>query len=244
MLIVAYHAIGTPPSRIVTPLHWLRDDLCALVDAGYRMVSLDACADWIAGRLILPPCSAVLTFDDGYASVLASAVPVLQRMEIPATLFVVAGRIGSDNHWPGQPASVPRLPLVDTHMLSDLVAARVDIGSHTWSHPRLTSLDDAMLDDEVVGAADRLEQVAGVAVRHFAYPYGLYGPREVSHARLRFRTALTTIPRLVGSASDPHTLGRIDAHDLHVAARLRLLGSPAILAPYLAARRGLRALVR
>jgi hypothetical protein len=54
---------------------------------------------------------------------------------------------------------------------------------------------------------------------------------------------VTAVARPVHRHSDPHELGRIDAHDLHVAARLNLLGSTA-LTPYLAARRGLRALLR
>ncbi|MBK5297035.1 MAG: hypothetical protein JJE40_07760 [Vicinamibacteria bacterium] len=49
--------------------------------------------------------------------------------------------------------------------------------------------------------------------------------------------------RSVDRNSDPYALERIDAHDLHVASRLNLLGSAA-LTPYLTARRGLRALRR
>ena len=92
-------------------------------------------------------------------------------------------------------------------------------------------------------AADRLEQIAGVAVRHLAYPYGSIDPAAIAKARSRFRTAVTAACRPVYRDSDPHMLGRIDAHDLHVAARLHLLGSIA-LTPYLGARRGLRALLR
>ncbi len=243
MLIVTYHAIGTPASRVTAPARWLNDDVSALVDAGYALVSLDACADWLAGRLVLPARTAVVTFDDGYASLATEASPVLQRLQVPATVFVVGGRVGLDNRWPGQPTWVPGLPLVDSHMLRDLAASGVTIGSHSWTHPHLPLLDDDALEDEVVAAADRLEQMAGVPVRHLAYPYGLYGTREVAKARSRFRTAVTAMCRSVDRNSDPYALERIDAHDLHVASRLNLLGSAA-LTPYLTARRGLRALLR
>ena len=241
MLIVTYHAIGAPASRVVTPAHWLEDDLSALADAGYEFVSLEACAAWLAGALVLPARTAVVTFDDGYASVASEAWPVLQRRQVPVAVFVVAGRVGLDNRWPGQPAWAPRQPLLDAPVLRELAEAGVIIGSHTWTHPRLPALDEDALDDEIAAAADRLEQIAGVAVRHLAYPYGLYGTREMARARSRFRTAVTATCRPVTRASDPHALGRIDAHDLHVAARMHLLGSPA-LTPYLAARRALRAL--
>ena len=241
MLVVTYHAIGTPASRVVAPLQRLEADLSSLIDAGYTLVSLDACADWLEGRIVSPPRTAVVTFDDGYASVATIALPVLQRFGVPATVFVVGGRIGLDNRWPGQPAWVPCLPLIDAHMLRDLVESGVTIGSHTWSHPHLPALDDRALDDEVVAAADRLEQLAEVPVRHLAYPYGHCGSREMVRAQSRFRTAVTSVCRTVDRHSNPYALGRIDAHDLYVAAKLNLLASAA-LTPYLAARRGLRAL--
>ena len=243
MLVVTYHAFGAPASRVVTPMHWLEDDLSALIDAGFSFVSLDACAQWLAGRLVLPARTAVVTFDDGYASVVTDALPVLMQLQVPSAVFVVAGRLGLDNRWPGQPAWVPRLPLLDGGMLRDLAEAGVTIGSHSWSHPRLPMLDDATLHDELVAAADRLEQAVDAPVRHLAYPYGRCGTREIAKARSRFTTAVTAVCRPVQQHSDPHALGRIDAHDLHVAARLDVLSSMA-LRPYLAARRGLRAVLR
>ncbi|HXJ42352.1 MAG TPA: polysaccharide deacetylase family protein [Bryobacteraceae bacterium] len=40
-----------------------------------------------------------VTFDDGYADNLHAAVPVLERLEIPATVFVVSGAIGGREFW-------------------------------------------------------------------------------------------------------------------------------------------------
>ena len=44
-----------------------------------------------------------LTFDDGFANFAEHAVPVLQRLSFPATVFVVSGHCGRLNDWPGQP---------------------------------------------------------------------------------------------------------------------------------------------
>jgi peptidoglycan/xylan/chitin deacetylase (PgdA/CDA1 family) len=43
----------------------------------------------------LPANAAAITFDDGYASVGAAAAPVLERLHLPATLFVPAEVIGN-----------------------------------------------------------------------------------------------------------------------------------------------------
>jgi len=40
--------------------------------------------------------TAVVTFDDGYADFVTGALPVLERMGIPVTLFVSTGLVGSD----------------------------------------------------------------------------------------------------------------------------------------------------
>jgi peptidoglycan/xylan/chitin deacetylase (PgdA/CDA1 family) len=43
----------------------------------------------------LPPRTAVVTFDDGYRDNFTDAKPLLQKFEIPATVFVTSGYIGS-----------------------------------------------------------------------------------------------------------------------------------------------------
>lgn len=241
LLIVTYHALGARASRVVVPPRRLEHDLLALRDAGYAFVSLDQVADWIAGRCPLPARAAAVTFDDGYASIAASALPVLQRLHARATVFVLAGRLGGDNQWPGQPRGVPSMPLLDSAGLRGLAAAGVAIASHSATHARLPGLDDGAARTEVIESADRLEDVLQVPVRHFAYPYGERGPREIELARQRYDTAASADARLVAGGGDPHDLPRIDAHDLHVAVRLRLL-DPVRLVPYLAARRALRRL--
>jgi peptidoglycan/xylan/chitin deacetylase (PgdA/CDA1 family) len=239
VLIVTYHHIATTPSPVSVTSEQLASDLTALEDAGFSWTTLDACADWLAGGAALPARSAVITFDDGYASVATSGLPLLQRFGVPATVFVIAGRIGGDNQWPGQWKDIAREPLLDARAIGELTAAGMSLGCHSLSHPRLTELDGAALQAETLDAADRLEQVTRAPVRHFAYPYGIRGGREIEMARKRFRTALTADCGVVTSSSEAFELPRFDAHDLRVAARLRLLGAPG-LAGYAAIRRAAR----
>jgi peptidoglycan/xylan/chitin deacetylase (PgdA/CDA1 family) len=48
---------------------------------------------------IIPNRAVVITFDDGYADNLHQAMPLLERYEVPATVFIVAGQVGSSHEF-------------------------------------------------------------------------------------------------------------------------------------------------
>ena len=67
------------------------------------------------------PGAVALTFDDGFRNLAEHAFPLLDRLRMPATVFVVSRYAGSQNEWPSQPASgVPRLPLLDWRELGNM----------------------------------------------------------------------------------------------------------------------------
>jgi peptidoglycan/xylan/chitin deacetylase (PgdA/CDA1 family) len=101
-LVLCYHRVvhdlkrhgWSAPAMLVTKrtlaaqLEW--------VGRRYRFVTLDELADSIAaGERPQRPLAAV-TFDDGYADVYRNGLPVLSRMGVPATAFVVTDLIGTD----------------------------------------------------------------------------------------------------------------------------------------------------
>jgi peptidoglycan/xylan/chitin deacetylase (PgdA/CDA1 family) len=63
-----------------------------------RPVPLRQAAEEVAeGRI--PPRTVVVTFDDGYEDTLTTALPLLQRFRIPATVFVTTGNPGQPFWW-------------------------------------------------------------------------------------------------------------------------------------------------
>jgi peptidoglycan/xylan/chitin deacetylase (PgdA/CDA1 family) len=239
VLIVAYHAISDAPSPICTSAPGLRADLLALRRAGYEFHALDDCADWLEGKRTMPARSVAVTFDDGYRSVVETALPLLVELGVPATVFVIAGRLGDDNRWPGQWRSVPAMPLMSASDVREAVSAGMTVGAHSWTHAVLPDLPERQLASEIHESGDRLAQVSGTEVRHFAYPYGRRGARERAAAAERYRTAVSATTGLVRPGASALDLPRLDAHDVALARRARLL-DPARLRPYLAVRRLLR----
>jgi peptidoglycan/xylan/chitin deacetylase (PgdA/CDA1 family) len=90
----------------------------------------------------------------------------------------------------------------------------VEIGAHTVGHRRIATLAPAAALAEIAGSRSRLEAKLGIAVRHFAFPYGRAGdcgPRDFALVRAAgFASAATTRKGLVrrGGAFDPYALPR------------------------------------
>jgi peptidoglycan/xylan/chitin deacetylase (PgdA/CDA1 family) len=102
----------------------------------------------------------------------ATLLPLLQRLGVPATVYVITGLVGRPNPW-----------LIDTGArmmteaeLLELHAAGIELGAHTVTHPDMSELDyDACLD-EMKASRAALEELTGAPVTTFAYPYCRYGP--------------------------------------------------------------------
>lgn len=168
-LILMYHSIaesGYDPSQLSVSPRRFAEQLSWLERQGLRGVSAGTLVAALRGGRARGLVG--ITFDDGYASVLANAVPELTRHGFTATIFVISGRLGGVNDWDtGTP-----WPLLSASQVGELAAAGMEIGSHSATHARLRGADTARLTAEVAGSRRRLGQVSDAEVRGFAYPYG------------------------------------------------------------------------
>jgi peptidoglycan/xylan/chitin deacetylase (PgdA/CDA1 family) len=111
-----------------------------------------------------------LTFDDGFADFLTTAVPILARHGMTGTVYVVAGHLGATNSWD----TGPQYPIMDADQLRVVAAAGHEVGSHTLTHARLAGVDPAVLATEVGDSRRVLEDVLQEEVSGFCYPYGAF----------------------------------------------------------------------
>jgi peptidoglycan/xylan/chitin deacetylase (PgdA/CDA1 family) len=195
-LVLCYHAVSDdwPAELSVTPER-LTAQLELLSRRGYRGATF---SEVVRGEA--PRRSVALTFDDGYASTLELARPILDRFEMPGTLFVPTTYIGGGPmSWPGidgwlgtehQSELVP----LDWDGVRELADAGWEIGSHTKSHPHLTQTPDPQLDDELRESREICEQELGRPCESIAYPFGDHDDRVIAATAAAGYRAAATFP--------------------------------------------------
>ena len=99
-LILAYHRIAEMPSDpqllCISPANFA--DHLEHLQQHYQIISLTALGQALtAGKM--PNKAVIVTFDDGYADIFWNAKPLLERYDIPATLFVTSGYIDQNREF-------------------------------------------------------------------------------------------------------------------------------------------------
>ena len=123
----------------------------------------------------------ILAFDDGYECVWRHALPILAELGFQATVFIPTGFVDGWNEWDHQLLG-RKFRHINPHMLSDIVSAGWEVGSHGVSHRPLTGLDEAALRNELTNSKARLEELTGASVHWCAFPFGRYDERVLDAA--------------------------------------------------------------
>ncbi len=171
--ILLYHHVGQKREPGGHRRLWISTErferhLACLTGAGYRCLSLGQCVDWFTGSAAPPRRTVALTFDDAYVNFRDHAFPLLQRYGVGATVYVVTGEAGGVSRWDAGCET----PLRDWSDRRRLPGAGVDVGAHTVTHPRLTTLSSQRASMELRDARETLEDRLGAPVTTVAYPYG------------------------------------------------------------------------
>lgn len=98
--LVMYHGVTARPPAVPNWCLLAAQEFERQVDflaAHYRVLPLDEVVDRQARGLPLPPRTACVTFDDGFRNVATTAFPILERRQMPSTVFLVTGLVGTGN---------------------------------------------------------------------------------------------------------------------------------------------------
>lgn len=85
-----------------------REQMTALRDAGYHAVTAHQLIDYVDNGAPLPSKPILITMDDGYASNLEIAAPILEELEMCATVFVIGISEGEDYYVHNGAPLIPR----------------------------------------------------------------------------------------------------------------------------------------
>jgi peptidoglycan/xylan/chitin deacetylase (PgdA/CDA1 family) len=160
-----------------------------------------------------------ITFDDGYRDNFDNARPVLEKLSLPATFFVVTGWMGT--------TVVPRWddvrgvchPWMNWDQVRALHDSGFEIGAHTHSHVDLGAVPPEHARHELLAARLQLEEQLGSRVESFSYPYG--GRQHLTEAnrdavrRAGFRCCCSSFGGINRAGSDPFFLNRVPVTPWH-----------------------------
>ena len=240
--ILTYHSLDDSGSVLSTSPRLFAEHMRVLSQLGTDIVNLTDLEREKSGDHASKPMIAI-TFDDGFQNVYEHGFPVLQNYGFSATIFLVTDYCGKTNSWPSQPAYIQRQTLLDWKQIKEMSRAGIMFGSHTRTHPDLTTISNWDVEEEIVGSKLALEDALGLPVNMFAYPYGLLNESVKKVAGTHFTLACSTLLGFVDSRSNSLALERLDMHYLRRVSLLRHLFTP-VGASYIGWRRLMRDLRR
>ena len=171
--IFLYHHIVKEESEVQydymqTTEKTFEEQIRGLENLGYHFISYQDLIDYNNGQKKLYKKSCVLTFDDGCKDIYTNAYPILQKYNIPFTMFVVTNAVGADGC-----ASWEELKEMQDSGLA-LIA------SHSTNHTEFNKLSVEETLENVDSSYKALEENLGEQkTKIFTYPYGLYSQEQL-----------------------------------------------------------------
>jgi peptidoglycan/xylan/chitin deacetylase (PgdA/CDA1 family) len=163
-----YHKIDEERSDYLTvTTRQLRNQLELLAASGYQFISLQDWLDHLHHGLILPERPVLLTFDDGYTSVLSLAYPILREFRAKATVFLPTGYAGTSSSW-----DLLAEPLLSVGQLRRLDPQVFELALHTHRHLNYAEVSLAEMEQDLVTSLEFLRANHLLYVPALAYPYG------------------------------------------------------------------------
>lgn len=212
--IVCYHSISRDPLPWIAPFtvtpEMLAEHLDAVVEAQATTLTVSAFVQAICrDPLALPERTVLITFDDGFADFHQTALPAMLTRDIASTLYPATSFLQGERGPYGD-------RMLGFGALTELVAAGVELGGHSHSHPELDTLTGRRARDEVERCKGLLEDHLGEPIRTFAYPHG-YSSRSV-RAIVReagYESACAVMDRFSSPGDDRFRLPRLLIRSTH-----------------------------
>ncbi|HYJ90695.1 MAG TPA: polysaccharide deacetylase family protein [Pyrinomonadaceae bacterium] len=206
ILILGFHRVGYPPRAarirgLFTSPRLLAFELWLLSKLGYQFSTLKDAMIAPMGKI------AAITFDDGYEDNFLAALPILERFNAPATIFVITHDVGKKNVvWAEADEKLPA-DMISWRMLAVLQQKGWEIGSHGHRHVHFDAKRPSEQESLICHSVTEIEDALGTIPISFAYPYGSFNDTtKTILRRFGIRFAVTTIPPRSSDTANPDNL--------------------------------------
>ncbi|MEJ5201617.1 MAG: polysaccharide deacetylase family protein [Anaerolineales bacterium] len=173
----------------VTSLQF-EQEIAALKAMGYQTITVSQLARAIREGAELPPHPVIITFDGGTVGIYRKAFPILKKYGFVGTVFMTVTNVNGNG-------------TLSASQLKEMAQAGWEIGSKGWWGNNLTA-DYSVLSDEISGSRLKLQELLGVPVVTFSYPYGAADDMVITRVAEWGYTSAVGLFR-----SSEHTLGSI-----------------------------------
>lgn len=224
--VLMYHDLVRDPEPHHTTAQVFEEHLVALRRSGHAFWSGPELVAALRGEPPRRP-GVLLTFDDGYASLLHEALPLLQAHDARASVFLITSKMGDGPVRTPQAArrgaEEPYLRWSEVERL--LASGRVEVHSHTHEHRRWRHIEDPherlrTLQDDLCRSRTVLQARLGQVSDHLAWPWGDFDQHYLEAGRSAgFRWFYAAHRRANRPGDSGLEIGRIHA-DGRSAARL------------------------
>jgi peptidoglycan/xylan/chitin deacetylase (PgdA/CDA1 family) len=216
--ILGYHKVGEPPGgwytwSYISPATF-ESQLLYLQNNNWQVIDIYTFLKSLTNPQVLPERSVLITFDDAYRSNLEVAVPILQKFNYTAVVFVPTNFIGSYNAFDADIFFEPKEAICSWTELRELGKKGMSVQSHGLSHRHFSTLTREELLEEIVSSKADLEDKLGKRVDVLSYPYGdnglNAGETELILKEAGYKAAcLYGVKPLQESVTSPYQLPRV-----------------------------------
>ena len=204
-----YHAINRKDTtKAAIPEDMFEAQLSVLCKEGYSVISLTQAINNIESKQKASQPAVLLTFDDGFADNVLTALPRLRAFDMSATLFMVSALIGQKYPW--NPQANDNIRHLTWNELQLWLEAGCDIGGHTHNHLHMTHLSADEMLDEVLCNKQILEEKLHLRLRAFSYPYGEHNKLARDVVSKHYDLAFSVHRGDWNPAIDRYTINRLE----------------------------------
>ncbi len=163
-----YHRIGDDryPSTNI-PTNVFEEHIKYLKNNDFNIITLSKALGKIQQEGSLPQKTVVLSIDDAYLSFFRNGLPLLEKYDVPATLFINTETIGGED-------------FMNWSDVQYTIDQDFEIGNHSHSHEHFVNQPAADFRKDLERSEQIFQERLGIKPSIYSYPYGEWNPEMKS----------------------------------------------------------------